>query len=451
MSDQEHPALREAAPVATRGHNLVFVAPPSPGWAAPVLSGLLARLGAERKGPALALCPPEAVDEWARVAAGLAAGTGLRVAGAHAPGRLARLIKSDAVDLAFAAPETVHELVRRATLKMDQVSAILLVWPEAWAGAELLAALLSDLPRDTQRIVVTADPAATAALVERHCWRAPVVDVLGPDWTGSPPAVRGTPVSWSTRLAVLGDLVEQLDPESLAVWTADAGDHGSIAAALASWGAEATITTELPGKSALIIAYDFPSPERLRDLAALGDVLLLIPPGTEAFAARLAPNRRPVHARGLLDKAQGELDAVRRSIAAALLNGPAAASFQALAPLLERYEATAVAAALLELWTAARTGAPEPAPAPAGATAGPVRIWVGVGKKDLVTPHDLVGSLVKEVGVARESVGKVEIRETFSLVELKGVADPEQVAERMAGKTIRKRRVVARVDRGRSK
>jgi len=448
VSDHEHPALREAAPVATRGHNLVFVAPPSPDWAAPVLAGLIARLGAGEAGPALALCPPEAVDEWARVAARLARGTGLRVAGAHSPGRLTRLIKSDTVDLAFAAPETVHELVRRAALKMDQVSAVLLLWPEAWAGEPLLATLLQDVPRDTQRIVVTADPLSTAALVERYCWRAPVVDVLGPDWSGSPPAVRSTPVSWSNRLAVLGDLVEQLDPESLAIWTADSGDHAAIAAALSSWGTEATITTGVPGKSSLIIAYDFPVPERLRELAARGEVLLLVPPGTEGFAARLAPNRRPVHARGLLDKAQGELDQARRTIAAATSLGPAAGSYQALAPLLERYEATAVAAALLELWIAARSGAPEPAPEPGGAAAAPVRIWVGLGKKDMVTPHDLVGSLVREVGVAREAVGKVEIRETFSLVELKGVADPEQVAERMAGRTIRKRRVVARIDRG---
>ena len=165
MSDQEHPALREAGPVAARGNNLVFVAPPAPGWAAPVLSGLITRLAAEKQGPVLALCAPEAVDEWARVAALLARGSGLRVAGAHAPGRLTRLIKSDAVQLAFAAPETVHELVRRASLKMDQLSAILLLWPEAWAGEALLSTLFQDVPKDTQRIVVTADAGATAALV----------------------------------------------------------------------------------------------------------------------------------------------------------------------------------------------------------------------------------------------------------------------------------------------
>ena len=86
-----------------------------------------------------------------------------------------------------------YELLRRAVLKLDTISAVLLLWPEAWSGADLLGTLLQDVPKDTQRIVVTADVAASAAVVERYCWRAPVVDVLGPDWTGSPPAVGVAP------------------------------------------------------------------------------------------------------------------------------------------------------------------------------------------------------------------------------------------------------------------
>ena len=450
MSDRDQAALREAASVASRGHNLLFVAPPSPAWAAPVLAGLLERLQREPAGPALALCPPEAVEEWARVAARVAQGTGLQVSAAHTPGRLTRLIKSDTVQLAFTTPETAYELLRRAALKLDTISAVLLLWPEAWSGEDLLVTLLQDVPKDTQRIVVTADVAASAAVVERYCWRAPVVDVLGPDWTGSPPAVRGTPVAWRHRTDVLGDLIEQLDPATLSVWTADAADQDGIREALAAWGCEAAVTTGVPEKSSLIIAYDLPGPERLRSLAAQGDVILLLPPGTEAFALRLAPNRRPVHARGLLEKAQGELDATRRTVAAALDRGPEPASLTALAPLFERYEATAVAAALLELWTGARTGPVAPPPVAAAVQDGPVKIWVGIGKRDAVTPSDLVGALVKEIGLSREAVGRVELRESFSLIELKGVPEPERVAEQLAGKTIRKKRLVARIDRGRT-
>ena len=449
MSHQDHAAQREAASVASRGHNLLFVAPPSPAWAGPLLAGLLERLRKDPAGPALALCPPESVDEWARVAARIAQGTGLHVSAAHAPGRLTRLIKSDAVHLAFIAPETAYELLRRAALKLDAISAVLLLWPEAWSGEDLLGTLLQDVPKDTQRIVVTADVAASAAVVERYCWRAPVVDVLGPDWTGSPPAVRGTPVAWRDRVDVLGDVTEQLDPATLSVWTADSADHDAIRGALAAWGIEATVTTGIPEKSSLIIAYDLPGPERLRSLAAQGEVILLLPPGTEAFARRLAPNRRPLHARGPLEKAQGDLDATRRTVAAALDRGPEPGAFHALAPLFERHEATAVAAALLELWTGARTGSPPPPPVAAPGPDAPVKIWVGIGKRDAVTPSDLVGALVKEVGLAREAVGRVELRESFSLIELKGVPDPQRVAEQMAGKTIRKKRLVARVDRGR--
>jgi hypothetical protein len=448
--DQDQAAQREAASVASRGHNLLFVAPPSPAWAEPVLAGLLERLRKEPAGPALALCPPEAVDEWARVAARIAQGTGLMVSAAHAPGRLTRLIKSDAVQLAFTTPETAYELLRRAALKLDTISAVLLLWPEAWSGEDLLGTLLQDVPKDTQRIVVTTDVLASAAVVDRYCWRAPVVDVLGPDWTGSPPAVRGTPVAWRDRVDVLGDLIEQLDPATLSVWTADSADHDVIRGALAAWGSEATVTTGAPEKSSLIIAYDLPGPERLRGLAAQGEVILLLPPGTEAFARRLAPNRRPLHARGPLEKARGELDATRRTVAAALDRGPEPASFHALAPLFERHEATAVAAALLELWTGALTGSVPPPPVAAPGQDAPVKIWVGIGKRDAVTPSDLVGMLVKEIGLAREAVGRLELRESFSLIELKGVPDPERVAEQMAGKTIRKKRLVARVDRGRT-
>lgn len=446
----DQPGVREAAPVAARGHNLVYVSPPAPSWAAPVLAGVLSRLLTARRGPVLALCPAEAVDEWARVTERLAVGTGLRLAGAHAPGRLTRLLKSDAVDLVFTAPDTAHELVRRAALKMDTVSAVLLLWPEVWGGVELLAELLQDLPKDTQRVVVTADPAGTAPIIDHHCWRAPIVDVLGPDWADSPPSVRSAPVAWRRRVQALGDLVEQLDPESLAVWVADRGDEDAIAHALAAAGTSATITSDVPPRSSLIIAFDLPVPSRLRELAAAGELLLLVPPGTEAFVERLAPKRRPVHLRGLLDRAQAGLETSRRTVSGVLERGANPASFHAIAPLLERHEATAVAAALFELWNDARSVAAAPAPAlPLARGDAPQRLWVGIGRRDEVTPHDLVGSLVKECQVPRESVGRVEIRETFSIIELGSGSDAGEVAERMTGKLIRKRRLVARLDKGR--
>ena len=440
-----HATLRQAAPVAARGHNLVFVAPPAPAWARPVLAGVAGRLQAERSGPVLALCPAESVDEWSRAAERVTVGTGLRLAAVQSPGRLTRLLRTDTVDLAFTTPDIAFELVRRAALKLEGLGGILLLWPEAWGDDDLVSTLLQDVPRETQRIVVTADATGSASLIERYCWRAPVVDLIGASAEPTIP-IRSAPVSWRGRLDVVAELVDQLDPDSVTVWMADLADRDAVARSLAAAGVVATFTNGDAARASLIIAYDLPTPAGLAQLASVGEVLLLVPPGTEAYAGRIAPRRRPIHARGQLERARAELDTTRRSVAGILERGPVPQAFFAIAPLLERYEAPAVAAALYELWDAARTGAAQPAaasrpPEPAA------RLWVGIGKRDSVTPNDLVGTLIKELAVPKEAVGRVEIRETFSIVELGGGVDAAGVAERMTGKMIRKRRLVARLDR----
>jgi ATP-dependent RNA helicase DeaD len=58
-----------------------------------------------------------------------------------------------------------------------------------------------------------------------------------------------------------------------------------------------------------------------------------------------------------------------------------------------------------------------------------------------------VAALVKEVGVERTRIGKIEVRESFSLVEVPA-AEAGPIAERLSGVTIRRRRATARLDRG---
>ena len=76
-----------------------------------------------------------------------------------------------------------------------------------------------------------------------------------------------------------------------------------------------------------------------------------------------------------------------------------------------------------------------------------VRLFVGVGEKEEIGPGDLLGAIAGEAGVEGSQVGKIEIRETFSLVEvIAGVAD--RVIERLNGTTIRGRSVRCDYDRG---
>ena len=416
------PDLKVALQAAQRGNNLVCYAPPSPN----ALRELLAVV-TETEGLKVALAAESSVDEWARVASRVSEGR--HVAAGHTPARLARLLASSELRLLIVTPELALELVRRATLKLEKVSALLLLWPDSWSESdrELLATLLQDLDKSVQRILVSSDSEASAPIVERYCWRAAVVDLLGPMDAVDVP-VRSMPVAWSRRYEAVSDLLDQLDPEKFSIWHSDSSN------------------TEV---SDLVVAVDLPSPTQLRELAAAGPVVLLVPPGTESYVARLAPKRRPIEEQTALRAADKALAKSRRAIADLVDAGVDPSSYSALAPLLERYESSRVAAALYELWQASSSGSKEPEPRAAAPTRG-TKLWLGIGKRDSVTPNDLVGALIKQAGVPREAVGKVEIRESFSLVELGAGADPAAAAERLAGTTVKGRRLVARLDRGRT-
>lgn len=446
MPELDLPALRESHAVAERGNNLVFVAPPSPAWGEALLAGLLGQEG--RDGRVLALAPEASLDEWARAAEHMATPLGVRVGAAHTPARLGKLLGTDGIQLVITTLAAAYEQLRRSSLDLGALRALLLVWPEAWPSDELLTALLQDLPKETQRILITTDAQATTSLAERYCWRAPLVDLVSRDAAGPPPAVRVTPVAWHARTEAVANLAEQLDPASLAVWTVTGRQEDRIRDALAARGAKATIGTAFDATFTQIIAFDPPTPALLADLAGRGELILLVPPGAERYVARIAPSRRPVHTAGTVEQARSEAEAARRVISEAVGAGPSTGALLSLAPLFERHEATAVAAALFDLWEKARTSAPAALPAPRAPLAQGSKIWLGIGTRDSVTTADLMGLMVKEMGMARESVGRIEIRESFALVEVHGVADPEDLADRIAGKTIRKRRLVARLDRG---
>jgi ATP-dependent RNA helicase DeaD len=115
-----------------------------------------------------------------------------------------------------------------------------------------------------------------------------------------------------------------------------------------------------------------------------------------------------------------------------------------LAPLFERHDPAAVAAALFDLWTS--SGAAE-APARVPDIPATAKLFVGVGKKDGATANDFVAVLTKDLRVERGKIGRIELREAYSLIEIPA-QDAEKVASALNGVTIRRRKVTARVDRG---
>lgn len=420
--------VRECAPCSARGTSLIAETPAAACYAAPALAGALS--AADAGGSTLLLCPAAALDEWAAVAGALAPAAGRSCCVAAGLARATRRLREGGVDLLVTTPETALTLVRRSALKLDSVHRLVLGWPELMDQDATLDALLQDLPKDSQRLVFTTRPDTSAGLGERFARRAAVVPLpLAPA-----PAitVRTLTVPWRARERAVQDLLEILDPASWCTW--------SVAAGIAGPGAG-----EASAEGRVLIALDLPTPVRLAELAThAAQVVLLAPAYAERYLARLVPGRKPLRLPGIQEAVQDQLAARRGAIARQLESGPAELAVLALAPLFERYEPAAVAAALYELWTSASQAGAAPAAPDVPAVA---RLWVGAGKKDGLTANDLVALLTKEVRVDRTAIGRIEIRDAYALVELPA-QDVERIAGLVTGLTLRRRRLSARVDRG---
>ena len=437
-------AARETAPTAARGHNLVVATPPVPVYAAPALAGVFSRLG--DGGRALLLSPAGQLDEWGRLAHTLVQETGIRVQVAHGTARAMRRLKADAVDLVIATPETALTLLGRSALGLEALGVLFLAWPESWDDEDSITPLMQDLPRETQRIIYTAAPDRVDTLVERYARKALALRVPGLESASVGP-VRTVSVPWSRRVNALAELVELLDPASMVIWTLDRSYHAAIAQAVGIVEPGLRLITGEAPAAETIVAFDLPTGERLQQLAAAGEVVLLIPPGTESYAARIATPRRPLQLPGPADAASTRAAAQRAAIVRAIETGRADRALLTLAPLFERHDPATVAAALFDLWS---SSTPAEAPLRVPDIPATAKIFVGVGKKDGATANDLVAVLTKELRVERGKIGRIELRDAYSLVEIPA-SDAEKVALALNGVTIRRRRVTARVDRGPSR
>lgn len=439
--DPANPAVRDVVPAVMRGNNLVVVVPPAPVYAAPALAALLDRR-ADTGSSLLAMVPPVGIEEWSTVLAAIAGGVepppllalGWRQAERHLAAGAGVVLTS---------PATTITLRQRSLLATDRIGAVLIGWPELWEDAEALTVALEDFPRDSQRVIVTSEPTSIAGLIERHAWRAMTV---GYTVTAVPVEVLTVAVPWDRRVATLPRLAERLRSESVAVWTADQSRHPEIMTALSGSAIPVEVTTTVPSGASRIIAFDPPPSEVLIQLAEAGPVTLLMPPGTERWIERVGGTRKALVLSSGLDAMNEALTRRRSTIEQVIRDEPLDEGYLALGPLFETHDPAATAAALYKLWTRL----PEPALARqaqvAAAAAPKSRVWIGAGKRDEIAVGDLVGFLINEARLERSSIGRIELRETFSLVEVPS-PEAERIAQAISGKTLRKRRLVAKVDR----
>jgi ATP-dependent RNA helicase DeaD len=159
--------------------------------------------------------------------------------------------------------------------------------------------------------------------------------------------------------------------------------------------------------------------------------------------ATLVPLALPAAA----DRARDRAEELRERVARVLQDG-VDQELALLDPLFERFDPAEVAAALLAILGEGKGGKGEGTTPPLSPSPERVKVFVGLGKKDRASAKDLVGALIREAGVPKDDIGRIDVRETFSLVEVAaGAAD--RAVRGLTGTTIRGRRVIARLDRER--
>ncbi|HJR65218.1 MAG TPA: DEAD/DEAH box helicase, partial [Gemmatimonadaceae bacterium] len=451
---------RETASVG-RSQNVVHILPHDMASAAGVLATVLERL--DRDVPelqVLLLAPdPDAAITLARAIASLPSATGLRVIPASSARRATRLLRARPTHGVIGAPTELLELVRTSVLKMEHVRALVLAWVDEIvddpASREALEAVLAEVPKEAARtIIASRQTPEVEQLIERYARRARRAGDAGTGAVATP--IRYVSSSAWGRLPTLQRVLDALDPEVAAVFTRSGSTERELRELLESLGhvgddAGVRVTRGAPVIEAdTLILLDIPTREELRAVmgGATPAVIAIAQPrqlDTLRVLAGGAPVT-PLQASDAAGRARKRVAALRSELREVLASGVPTHELLALEPLLDEYDGVEVAAAALRLLERARSSeavrasAPGSTPVATAPAGGWTRIFVGAGTRDRVGPGDLVGAITGEAGVTRESIGKIDLRENHSLVEI-ATPDAERVAGALTGTMLRGRRV----------
>jgi ATP-dependent RNA helicase DeaD len=435
----------------------------------------------------LALAPSrEAADQLAESASRIASALGYAVAAIGSPWALperAHVVFGTPADVlaAIAANELDPSGVR--TLVVDQAQHL-----ERLGTLGEVERVIDYVPAEAHRIV-SALPVTDAVgdFVERHCKRALT-------WPTPDASIESaTPMRGGVRFRVTSDAKE---PAALALAdelltgggarhvlfycrsddrAADLGDyltlHGFVAGAPGDTSAPVWLGVDaMPARNASkavedvrVVSYDVPADpdtlDRRHGFSADGVVMIL---GREvshlrSLARRIGYEAVPFPAP--VRRKAGPLEHLRSSLERALENEDGAAYLTMLEPLFERFDPAEVAAAAVALL---REGKPSPAtsqqparPAEAETAAGAAaatpawaKLFISIGERDGLRPGDLMGAITGEAGVDGKQVGKIDIRESHSVVEVHD-AVARRVIKALNGTTLKGRAVRADFDRPR--
>jgi ATP-dependent RNA helicase DeaD len=465
MGDLVEQEGRDAGAV-TRNQNALYVMPHDWASIAQFLGPLLDRVDARNADVQLLVVTPDA-----EVAAAVSAsavkvleGRRLQILAATSTARALRLLRARPPHVLAGSASVIVELLRSTSLKLHGVKSVCIAWADevlARGEGAALETLMAEVPKDTVRTIVTAEAAPQIdELVERYARRARRIAETAAE-SGTPMPVDYVTVSPNGRLAALRRVLDETNPASATIFVRDRDRIAEVDDLLRSMGygdgeSVRVGVAAAPGNK-LVVLYDLPaSREELREAAtAAGRAIALVQPRQLASLRTLAAGGaiKPLTLPESGLRARDADARLRAELRAELERAQFGRALLAVEPLLDEYDGVEIAAAairLLEHERETQKAALAAAPAAARSSGTMVKLFVTVGERDGARPADLVGAIANQGGVSSAELGKVEIRESHSIVEVsEAVADA--VIERVNGTTIKGRRAVVRRDEGRGR
>lgn len=472
---------------AGRGQNLVYTLPHTTESIAEFLTPVLSRVDPAGGGTQVLVVTrsPETAIAVSETVLGLSGAAGIEVVPVTGAARAGRIFKARPVLAVAGTAEELGALVRGSVLKLDTVRTVVLAWaddilengPESVAALEALLAELGDASRV---IVARKVTPAVENLIERYARRSRRVPLAEVEVPVAPadyqlPHVKYVTIAGSARGASLRRLLDDLDPPSATIIARGGAALAEVRHILRTLGYKHNddpihaTEGELKGDTHAVIYYRPPVTTAQLQAAALAkpvEIVVLAQPAEVAPLRELAGGRLiPIILHGPERRAQDREDAVREELRTVLMRGVPPREIIFLEPLLEAFDAVEIAAAALQLLdreraqrrhaaeAASRTGAGtgiDAARATTGAKGGSemTRLFMTIGTRDGVKTGDLMGAIAGEGGIAADRVGKIDLRESHSLVEV-AASDAASVVARLNGAEIKGRRVVVRGERDR--
>ena len=446
---------RSVIPVIRRGGNAIIRASSGSGMTAAFAMALIDRLTEGGGTRALVIVPTgDRAERVAGTIARFAQGTNVRVAALTSSWS-----NTSTATILVASAEKLMSALEESRIRFDPLEIVVVDGAAAiqkLAGAQAIETLLASLPKEGQRVFISSELGDDVRkLAESHARKA----LYFPPRPAVEEIVEKTPAGVTVRYAVAtggrkADIVARIANSTSGAITLicrSAATARNAERELGARGFESYAATydgfDRAEAKGTVFGYDAPfSADQLTECFRSNDVILVERselPHLKSIAAdanvRLESASMPAYE-------ADSLNAFRNDIRRAAREEDLEAQMLVLEPLFSELSPEEVAAAAAALLRARR---PAKAEREAGARPGVktwARLFMSIGERDGVRPQDLVGAITGESGVRGEDVGRVDIRDTFSVIEV-AVTAADKIIRAMNGTTMKGRALRVDYDR----